>query len=330
MTLILTAVTPTCIIQAGDRLLTRRVNGKLEEFDEKSNKSVIYEASDGVLSIGYCGLALILGKLTDEWIAEQLNPAAKVSLDGSNLWSQTFTNASFSVALTCDGVIGLLRKKISELSASHFRDHGLEVVVSGWQIKNDKVIPILVRFARSSKDLNSASGFKKMAGSEINGRVEFAGSGNNPEVRSYMLKELMTIHEDRQTPKTKEDLRKYASDVRDALVATIKFASTIEKTVGANVHTTTMHIPFEGHNYIQTDFYSDNPHPATIEMSTGIKKVKDAAVTGWVLFDSIILAPSYLVGGERIGGKSVVLDMYGAPPQEGLTGFIRAIPRKRS
>ena len=73
MTLIVTVATPCFVMQAGDRLLTREIAEEdYEIYDANSNKNVIYEASDGLLTISYAGIAFINRQPTDEWLAHLL------------------------------------------------------------------------------------------------------------------------------------------------------------------------------------------------------------------------------------------------------------------
>jgi hypothetical protein len=68
MTLILELFERTCIIHAGDRLVT--VAGR--PYDETANKSVIFQARDSRVVLGYTGAAYVGDFPTDEWIAYQL------------------------------------------------------------------------------------------------------------------------------------------------------------------------------------------------------------------------------------------------------------------
>lgn len=66
------------VLQVADRLVTRRTDvgsgpPRFEPFDELANKCVIYAATDAVVSISYSGVAFVLGKPTDVWLAEALD-----------------------------------------------------------------------------------------------------------------------------------------------------------------------------------------------------------------------------------------------------------------
>jgi hypothetical protein len=68
MTLILSQVSWRLAIQVGDRLVTKA--GK--SFDPIANKNILYIGPDGIISLGYTGLAYLEGIPTDQWIVEKM------------------------------------------------------------------------------------------------------------------------------------------------------------------------------------------------------------------------------------------------------------------
>jgi hypothetical protein len=72
MTLHITLTSNRFILQLSDRLVSVQRRGSLTPFDETANKTVIYFARDGWVSIGYTRLAYLGGIPTDQWIAEKL------------------------------------------------------------------------------------------------------------------------------------------------------------------------------------------------------------------------------------------------------------------
>jgi hypothetical protein len=331
MTLIITIISPLFVIQAGDRLLTTQSDGKTEQFDEKSNKSVIYEATNGLLTISYCGAAFVRGKPTDEWIAEQLESTLKIPMDGSDPSSMQFGTLSDAPRLSFDKVIKRLRDKLATLSSSELRHAGITIVIAGWKLKREKWKRVLVELTRlrGSTGLNKPVGFRQRPGIKGNCGVDLVGSGNRKETVAYFDAQWASIHQ-RGTLPDVEAYEKYVTDVRDAMVATIKFASSIEDTVGANVHTATIYEPkYFPTLFCETHFFNDMPHPAVIQTPRRTVPVPDAGVTGWVLFPGLLRAPSYLVGTEQINSPLTTLISNGAPPQFGVGHFMQTVPRRR-
>lgn len=73
MTLHLVLTNRDGTVHVGDRKLTFS-GGR--QFDDASNKIVIFRARDAMVSIGFTGIAYLNGMPTDEWIARRLVPEA--------------------------------------------------------------------------------------------------------------------------------------------------------------------------------------------------------------------------------------------------------------
>lgn len=72
MTLHLASIGRWGVCHVSDRRLTTQSRGLVRPWDEWANKNVVFHANDGLLSIGYAGLAHIDGVDSDQWIAEQI------------------------------------------------------------------------------------------------------------------------------------------------------------------------------------------------------------------------------------------------------------------
>jgi hypothetical protein len=60
------------MVHATDRLVSLRHRTRFEPKYPVFNKSVIYRATDAIVTIGFTGLAILERKPTDEWIASTL------------------------------------------------------------------------------------------------------------------------------------------------------------------------------------------------------------------------------------------------------------------
>lgn len=80
MTLVLSELSRRWVLQATDRLVSR--NGK--PFDALANKNVVFLARDGIVVIGYTGLAYLDDPpvTTDSWIARHLAPGLSPQDEG--------------------------------------------------------------------------------------------------------------------------------------------------------------------------------------------------------------------------------------------------------
>lgn len=62
-------LTPAYVLQVSDRRITRLDTGKIHPL---ANKNVVFVPTDGIVTIGYTGLAYLEGVPTDTWIACKL------------------------------------------------------------------------------------------------------------------------------------------------------------------------------------------------------------------------------------------------------------------
>ena len=83
MTLIVTAVGKSFVIQASDRRLTTP-SGELR--DDNANKALCVACRDAVFAMAYTGLAQIGSKRTDEWLADELTEMKAGDLSFIELW----------------------------------------------------------------------------------------------------------------------------------------------------------------------------------------------------------------------------------------------------
>jgi hypothetical protein len=144
MTLILTAVTPHYILQVSDRLISIKSRpDDVRPADARSNKVVVYQPTDGMVTIAYAGLAYINNVNTDTWLAELLsgislqedNKAPPMRMGPvKNLWS-------LSVAI----------RNIEASMAKHVpRTQSLTIIISGWRDKKRNRLPFYLELVKSS------------------------------------------------------------------------------------------------------------------------------------------------------------------------------------
>lgn len=138
MTLILTAINRTCVIQVSDRLTTMWNGGQfLGEYDQLANKTVVYIASDGPLAISYAGAAYVGSRPTDEWIAQKLAGRQFKMRDEKRLALIGFMRLpERSISQVCR----LLETAIT--SEPSFNGTRIELAIGGWRIKRRRIFPI--------------------------------------------------------------------------------------------------------------------------------------------------------------------------------------------
>ena len=135
MTLNLTLLTATYVLQVSDRRITKTSTGEIHPL---ANKNVVFLARDGLVTICYSGPAYIEHVPTDVWIAcklagEDIGPylrAEKVGVKMGSMPKRPWLNTGQSVEL--------LRH---ELEAQNLVDR-LDVMVAGWQEHKRGMRPI--------------------------------------------------------------------------------------------------------------------------------------------------------------------------------------------
>src|ERR1700761_1987071 len=169
MTLIVTVATPCFVMQAGDRLLTREIAEEdYEIYDANSNKNVIYEASDGLLTISYAGIAFINRQPTDEWLAHLLQPTVRNLFEGCHdPYGFSVENLASCERFSVNEVLKVLRTSLRNLASSTVSRHGLVVTVAGW--RSIESLPVLVEIRRlKGSPRLKVDGFKHKLGKKEN------------------------------------------------------------------------------------------------------------------------------------------------------------------
>jgi hypothetical protein len=68
MTFVLARTSRNYVLQIADRLVTRADR----PYDASANKTILYRTANGIVTIGYTGLAYVGDVPTDKWIVEQI------------------------------------------------------------------------------------------------------------------------------------------------------------------------------------------------------------------------------------------------------------------
>ncbi|WP_141715324.1 hypothetical protein [Burkholderia ubonensis] len=319
-------------MQAGDRLLTREVAPeRYAEYDANSNKSLVYEASDGLIFISYSGKAFIGEQPTDEWLAHALHPSAEHMYD-RKFPDPSAIGTSNDKRLSVNEVIKMLRALLRDIDIKTVQHHGVALTMAGWRVTENRPFLIEIRRFKDSSRMK-VSGFKRRFGVKANCVISLIGSGNKERVDDYLSAAWEEVHRDASLSH-REASCAYEHAVRTALIDTIRFASAGDKSVGTDVHIATMGKPVEGRIFAETHFASDTPHPATIILPPrdGVERmveVEDSAVTGWLLMPDRTFSPSYLVGEVYIGGALSHLRLVGEGKQGNVRTFFQSIKRRR-
>lgn len=331
MTLIVTVATPRAVLQAGDRLLTRKGSaGRYESFDPVSNKSILYEAADGLVTLSYSGRAHIGTRTTDEWIAASLDENVDQMFDDADPNPCAISLPSGkSSRYSMTALVGRLRQRLAELEDSVFEEYGITIAIAGWAAHAPEGKPELFELRRAARSkLVQVNGFKRRPWIGLNTTVSMIGSGYTNDVECFFENRWAQIHSD-PSMAAPERNAEYLQALQRALVDTIRHASATNPTVGANVHLNSLYAIEGGQITAVSEFFAVERHPTLIRRPGSPIEVPDAAMTGWILLPSEVHAPSYLVGTTTHTGNLTIIHQVGIVAEGGPLFAFRSVERRR-
>lgn len=134
MTLNLTLLHPTYVLQVSDRRITKELSGEIHPL---ANKNVIYLTRDGLVSICYSGPAYLEHVPTDTWIACKLRDEDMAPFrDGERRGVRV--GPGTAPWLDIGQTVELLRRELQALNLKR----RLDVKVAGWQKYKGGMRPI--------------------------------------------------------------------------------------------------------------------------------------------------------------------------------------------
>ena len=313
MTLVLSATTPAFVVQAADRLLTKKINEKTRSFDPIANKTVVYRATDALVSISYSGVAYVRGQPTDEWLAELLwgAPIAR-GPDGNGPAAIGF--GARPNAWTIDRAIKGLRRAIDGLPQTWINQGGLYVSMAGW--RDDRPIrPFMVDIKREPGEIRSSiSGTPR----RITRTKTFALGHIGARVPRVTLNAAFDPFRPSRTL-TMEN-------AEEALVGLIRGAARTHLTVGPNVLTVAMPLPGSGPAVAR--FHPATPHRAQVA-SVGGTFSATVAHSPWILGATQFHAPQLIVGRTDINLDGIPFVFDAPAGEDGLVALGFSIKRPK-
>lgn len=132
MTLVLSVLTPSHVVQVSDRRLVWLRNGSIERHDDEKNKAVLWA---GRIQFAYTGLAeLGRERRTDKWLAEALSKSYTRAVADPNI--DAVDQTYFLESLVREATDYFRGPRISKIDSS-LRRHAFVAV--GWGIVDDEL-----------------------------------------------------------------------------------------------------------------------------------------------------------------------------------------------
>lgn len=306
MTQILTAACPNFIAQLSDRLVVAKRGNRITQHDHAANKTVVFRASDAIVTIGYTGIAYVGQIPTDRWIAEVLCQESFGAPD--ERFGMRMGGGRRPVDIG-QGII-LLERAIEALPASPVDEHGLELVVAGWQAWREDCRPILVELSRyggRTKLKRAPRHWSK----DSNFRIGVIGV---PPKEGAIKERLSKFKLTKEVKQVAGPL--LPGHVENVFLNTLRETSEFSDTVGANALSVVLMRPGQG--IMGCRFYPIQPH--YVKVRKGESEIDiEVAMTPWVIGPGIIKSPSMEVGDSVMNLGGLDFHIFGAPAQSGLT-----------
>ncbi len=316
MTLVLTAASPLYVVQVSDRLLTKAAPGeKYAPFDPVANKTVVYRATDGLVTIGYSGIAYIGETPTDEWLAEVL-------------WGEPLHRGADGIRpaiafqrRAVDWDIGLaaikLQEAINNIPAGKMLGHGLFLTIGGWQISHRHLRPVIIELTRAAKSVTTT--LERAARTAQKGRdfllAHIGAHITNPTLRAYL-----TAH------KAEHGSRLTIEDAEKIMAQIIRDTAGHQPTVGS--HLMSVLLPKPGMGQPLCRFIESAPHFARLVSKT-TDVTMPTAFCPWLIGPGVLYPPSMVVGETTIGLGGIDFVIHGAAAKTSITGLSSSVRRPR-
>jgi hypothetical protein len=308
MTLITAQASHWFALQVSDRLLTR--DGA--EFDPFSNKNIVFEAPDALVSIGYTGDAYLDELPTDQWVVEILTGARLGPAGGRRFAVRV---APIPQWRHIGPALNVLRSELElALRRANARGRHFELLVTGYQWqRSGRARPILLSIVKAADAVQVT-----VARADRHVGHQFL-TGVTPKVN--------LVATDASRLRTQLRAIRSADDAERILVQAIRDVNTRNALVGRDCMSILISPP--SHSHVRVRLVSElMPELALNDRHTvAVRMTARAAFSPWVVGRSVIAAPSIMAGGSTLGIGRYSVTLEAPPATKGLLGAIGAIDR---
>ena len=179
MTLVLTAATPAFVVQAADRLTTKK-RVIVSAHDPIANKTILYRANDAVAVLSFSGLAYRGQQPTDEWLAELLwgGPIPR-GVDGVR--PAAFGGDHRPNAWSINKAVQALRDAVDAIPQAEIDLGGMFLAITGWRNDTDIDRPFVTEILRDKREAAATVSGTKMRWPTKKTLLPWADRGVNAE-----------------------------------------------------------------------------------------------------------------------------------------------------
>jgi hypothetical protein len=312
MSLVLTVACPIFTVQVSERLIStedRRAGPATNEpvtrrpYDALSNKSIVYRASNAMVSMGYVGSAYLEGKPTDEWLAERL-------------WGESLT------VRTPDGRIPKCIRAVPNLRDIGFavralqasleslapNPYGISLAIAGWQAFRKNARPIFIELEKRPNNKLVTRIESPRWWPRGNLALQDIGGYLTPKDRESLGHKLV------DACRSKDVVQKFER----ILAETVRRVSSTNPGVGSNVMSVVIPLPRRGSPYVR--FLPSTEHRIEVQ-DAGQLSVLNASYTPWLLGSRILHPPSVIIGTWTVNLDGIEVTIHDDEP----TGSTKAL-----
>lgn len=316
MTLILSQVSYEFVLQVSDRLITQ--DREPVEFDPVSNKSILYQAPDAIVSMSYTGIAYLDGRPTDQWFAELISGSSMPP--GPHPDSPTMAClGTMPQWLHIGPTIRLITERLTNAFAlRHMRRQArrtpFEILIAGWQWSlRKRPRPVVVSIAKK----RSCAEFKIWRSQRHLG----------PEALCVATPDGQLKTSERDSMCDEMRNTRSADEAESVFIKTIRSTSRRSNLVGPDCMSILIPPPAVGK--VRVRYIAHKPRNLALVSRSPPKVLGTlpATFTPWVIGRDLMYAPSLIGGGGRagLGPFEVVFEGPAVPADAGKTTGPRLI-----
>jgi hypothetical protein len=287
MTLIVSRIMRNWVTQASDRLITRSSNGRVENVDPSSNKTVIFEATDGIACVSFTGLAVLEGVPTDHWIAERLWGAPLDVAAGQLAASRPVRKHDMKTGIEL--VAGALDAAYAAAPLG-YASVDLTIAVAGWRMRRGHYRPFFLVITHYQRDGHSLIHRYKDFGDR---KPELLGRRQPiPEINATPSNVVRSV-----------DFQRFfdaiaRSEFQDELGILARLYGAVASTnVTVSSDLIAVTIPPPSRREVIVFYHERNPQPVELDIM-GVKVTEVVTFVPWMVCSNHVISPG-IIGGSQ-------------------------------
>jgi hypothetical protein len=299
VTLLVSKVCKSFALQVSDRLVTYAGSRTARPFDAASNKTVVFQASNGIASLSYTGLSYLGAKTTDTWIAERLVGQAMPEMAPDTPFTMhlgkregRWHSMGLGLQLLADGLTSQAAKDPA------LRSHPITVVFAGW-----------LWYRRRRKRPRPIFGAVHSVGPEHRYSVDYSERICGDRFTAMPVPVGYLSPSERQPFLEKLKPLDAAANIAE-MIGTIRMVSARAPAVGGDCMVVYISNPASTGRCVRARYVAQDPY-TVLRPGSGLTR-SSVAFGPWLVGDSTVVAPSLMIGGGpatfRLGQYPVLVE----------------------